>query len=259
MRHRILFFAASILAVIPALAACGDEEGGGTTAGTASPGASASPAASATQPATGARSPARATVTPTPTQTPVQTPTPAPTGTAGGDFAALIKDLDTRSVQVTYDFQNGEQKLVLVQSQRPPKRAIDILTVADGRRLLSIDDGTTVYLCEKTNSTAEGACLKQATGGAQQPLLIDLNGIARGGATSADLKEVAGRTIAGRAARCFEGTFGRQTGQFCADRELGVALFYETESKDGKLTMTATKFETNPPDSTFEPPYRSLN
>jgi hypothetical protein len=74
-------------------------------------------------------------------------------------------------------------------------------------------------------------------------------------AAAANAKPAAGRTIAGVAARCFEfSEQGQGSGVACIGPD-GQLLAVESTTPQGVFKLTATKLESKPAASDFEPPY----
>ena len=73
------------------------------------------------------------------------------------------------------------------------------------------------------------------------------------------VKSVAGQTIAGRSAKCYEATSPTGKGTICLDSKNGMLLLIDgSDTKNGKTTKTVFKAKEatdSPSDADFNPPY----
>ena len=123
-----------------------------------------------------------------------------------------------------------------------------------GGAYIIIDDGTNSFIC--TDQPAK-QCLKSSSTGAGsaadafQPSNIIDELSANGG----NFKQTGDQTIAGRSAKCYEGSDDSGKGTACIDKKTNLLLLVDSTQTDGsKMTLKATSIGT-PSDSDFKPPY----
>ncbi len=123
--------------------------------------------------------------------------------------------------------------------------------------LVIIDDGTNSFLC----TAQQKQCLKSksGTGGAAGAFLTAftpdkiIQEITSSGGT---IKQVGDQTIAGRSAKCYQGSGASGQGTICIDKKDNVMLSAEGTNSDGSKTkLVATQIGGSPSDSDFTPPY----
>jgi hypothetical protein len=135
---------------------------------------------------------------------------------------------------------------------KSPKFASIISLVAPGAgtiKLSIINDGTATYLC--TDFGVGGNCSKDSDDIASG---ADVKKALEEATEGREVKEVGGRTIAGRSARCFEATdtATKSVTTYCIDSKDSIILALET---DGVMKMTATKVGSSVDEKLFELPY----
>lgn len=184
---------------------------------------------------------------------PAATPSPE---SANSTLEKLALEAVKSTYQAKYDIEiafSGEtQKGTAVFANKAPKFASIITLTAAGAgsiKLSVINDGTATYVCsdfglggncsKDTSDIAAGAdvkkALEEATKGRQ-------------------VKEVGGRTIAGRSARCFEATdtTTNSVTTYCIDSKDSIMLALETS---GAMKLTATEVESSVDEKLFELPF----
>jgi hypothetical protein len=185
----------------------------------------------------------------------------ATSGSGGGnqddvdEFTDLVEGNEDKTYTIVYDVTfevDGETSTgQWTLAQDPPRNAAII--EADGQKIWAIDDGTDQYSCFETGED-EGQCLKSPGGLGDE--LVDPDDLVDEAEESPNLKEIDGRTIAGRDARCFEftGDLPEDNGVVCVDEDEGYMLLVEAEG----TTMEATDVSSDAPDELFEPPFDVL-
>lgn len=239
-------------------AACGDDN------------STKSPADNAVTPGTGSTSAATSADGAKGTST---APSPA---AAGGiaDLQKASKDLKLADYRVTYETMITDAKGAAPSgTMTMAHKGTKSLIVIDGAvfdedakagTITIIDDGTSIFMC----STEQGqkTCLKsKSTGAALNPLLglattfSAENLVSRFSKDGTSVKSVAGQTIAGRSAKCYEATGPTGKGTICLDSKNGMLLLIDgSDTKDGKTTKTVFKAKEatdSPSDADFNPPY----
>ena len=129
------------------------------------------------------------------------------------------------------------------------------LTGASTGAYIIIDDGTNSFVCMDQPTKQ---CLKSASSAgagsiadAFQPTNI-LNELS---ASGGKFKQVGDQTIAGRSAKCYQGSDTSGSGTACIDKKDSVLLLVDSTQSDGsKMTLKATQVG-SASDSDFTPPY----
>jgi hypothetical protein len=190
------------------------------------------------------------------------TTTASATATAGGnleDLRALLLKADGVAFSVTYDFVSssfGGLDGVLVLSADPPARALDFegaTPIGEGRFVL-IDDGAESYLCIAQGgeeSCAEGAAAGDIALLAGLSVTEIIDDVVLDEETVA--REVEGRAVAAREARCFEVSGSVSDGVVCAGED-GVPLFLEGDFNGVNVRLEATA-RGEAEAGAFEPPF----
>jgi hypothetical protein len=240
MRVRTIFLGVAAITVLAALAvACGDDDSGGKStaaSGGADAGGTSSPAAGAT------RQP--------------QQPTAAPTTSA--KLSDLLKDSSQKTFYVVYDFATSggaSVKGTYTLAQKPPK-SLSSFSIQGQGTFTTINDGQQSYTCTKLGEAA-GFCTKSGAGGGGAGLsFFNMAAVSQAASLVPDAKEVDGRTIAGRASRCFQYTQSGQTSTLCIENQDGLMTYVETGDASGKTTITATDVKSSVDDKVFDLPYK---
>ena len=124
--------------------------------------------------------------------------------------------------------------------------------------LTIIDDGTNSFMC---TAQPQKQCLKSksGTGGAAGAFLTAFtpdNIIKEITSSGGTIKQVGDQTIAGRSAKCYQGSGASGQGTACIDKKDNVMLSAEGTNSDGSKTkLVATQVGGSPSDSDFTPPY----
>jgi hypothetical protein len=168
-------------------------------------------------------------------------------------FTGLVGNSEGSAYLVTYDVVSEDQGETTTgrwtMAQDPPRTAMII--ESEGERIWVIDDGTDQYTCFGNDD--EGQCLKSGGGLGTEAFNVDE---VVAGAEEGEVREIDGRRIAGREARCFQytGSAPDDTGVMCLDARRGYVLLIESEG----FTMTAVDVQESVPASTFEPPFEVI-
>lgn len=270
------FVAPSLLLAAVLIAACGGDDDDSSTAtavagasASASPSvtsASGSPGASPTGSSTAANSATTSAGSPAASPAASSTPASSPTSTAdaGAAFRDLTQDRDQEKIAVSYDLtivddgetQTGTWRIV----QDPPRSVVNFtFDGSNGGQFWIIDDGESSIICFDTVDEP-GQCLKTGDSSLSDslvPSVVDLDETFDAVDDAPDIREVAGRTIAGRDARCFEfdDTESSEDGTICLDSADGTLLFLKGDS----VEMLATEVSSTIPADAFEPPFGVLD
>ena len=237
-------------------AACGDDN------------STKSPADSANTPGTGSTSAA------TSADGAKGTSTASSPAAAGGiaDLQKASKDLKLADYRVTYETMITDAKGAAPSgTMTMAHKGTKSLIVIDGAfgedaksgKITIINDGTSTFMCTEQG---EKTCLKsKSTGAASNPLLGFATAFSAENLVSTfskdgtSVKSVAGQTIAGRSAKCYEATGPTGKGTICLDSKNGMLLLIDgSDTKDGKTTKTVFKAKEatdSPSDADFNPPY----
>jgi hypothetical protein len=171
------------------------------------------------------------------------------------DFRELTEGQDELTYSVTYEVlgsgTEGEDMGFWTIAQDPPKRAVILSFEGSEDRFWLIEDGENSYTCYEADG--EGVCLESgpATGDILPPG-ADIDETVDEAEESTSIREIDGRTIAGRDARCFEyDDANGDSGTMCLDEENGVLLLLEGEG----FSMTAQEVSTDVDPGVFEPPF----
>ncbi|MCA9830548.1 MAG: hypothetical protein KC495_08775 [Dehalococcoidia bacterium] len=268
------FVAPSLLLAAVLIAACGGDDDDSSTT-TASAGASVSASASASgttasgspvrsPSATSAASSSATTATGSPAASPSASASATPTADASSVFRDLTKDRATETQAVTYDLvlvddgttRTGTWRIV----QDPPKSLVAFaIDGSDGGTFWIIDDGKSSIICFDTDSEP-GQCVKTGDSSLSDslvPSVVDVDETFDGVENAPNVTEVAGRTIAGRSARCFEydDTTNADTGTICLDASDGILLALKNEG----IELTAIDVSTTVNADAFAPPFAVLD
>ncbi len=130
---------------------------------------------------------------------------------------------------------------------------------SNGGKFWVIDDADSSIICFETDDEP-GQCLKTGDSSLSEsliPSVVDVDETFDAVDEAQDVREVAGRTIAGRSARCFEydDTESSEDGTICLDSADGTLLFLKGDS----IEMTATDVSSSIPSDAFEPPFTVLD
>jgi hypothetical protein len=167
------------------------------------------------------------------------------------DFTDLAARNEDASYVITYrvsfesDGETNEGLWTFVQD--PPRSSMQM--EVEGSTIWAINDGESQYTCFETGPD-EGQCLKSSealpTGD-----ILDPGEAVEDAEDAPNVREVDGREIAGRDARCFEFEEDGSSGLMCLDEDEGFLLFLEAED----TLMEATDVSTDIPGDAFEPPF----
>ena len=238
-------------------AACGDDD------------STKSPAGSTNTPGIGSTSAATSADSAKGTST---APSPA---AAGGiaDLQKASKDLKLANYRVTYettitDAKGAAPSGTMTMAHKGTKSLIVIDGAVFGEdpksgKITIIDDGTSTFMCTEQG---EKTCLKSKSIGAASNPLLGLatafsaeNLVSRFSKDGTSVKSVAGQTIAGRSAKCYEATGPTGKGTICLDSKNGMLLLIDgSDTKNGKTTKEVFKAKEatdSPSDADFNPPY----
>ncbi len=169
-----------------------------------------------------------------------------PAGGLGGK--ELVKQRKEATFAATYAVKSSGSDATWTIAQKPPKSYIAIKQ-ADGSAFIIIDDGVNAYSCIPQGK--EGACFKSASGGADTPGTNN-DALYDSFEDDAKYKEIGGKKIAGRDARCFQASGGAADGVYCLDKKDGFMLSIDTAT----LKIVATEVSTKIDDKLFEPPFK---
>jgi hypothetical protein len=232
----------ALLAALPiALVACGGDDDSGAKdngSATSSTGASSS-----------------ATLAATKSGSTGSTATKSSGGGSSGD-AANLKDLIEKSKSQTYQItytatdSDGESSWIVAQKSGKTYTSINQKGGENAGLTVLIDDGKSSYICQKDADNPDGGCFKTASSADDEnsPNADD-------GFDDTNVKEIAGKKIAGRDARCFQSQDADNPGTSCVDKSTGA--FLAGDSPD--LKVTATNYSTSVDDKVFTPPYKVMS
>lgn len=201
--------------------------------------------------------------------TPTSEPSDDGEGAEGDDVLSLLQRVAENAGRTTYrvvyeieggDPDSGEIRGTLTMAADPPKQLFSLsgLFAGEESTLTIIDDGESSYLC----FDAEGnqSCLRSGSGGSETvplPTFLEVDELigtlARDGDTTA--REVQGREIAGRDARCFEIASSEGDGLVCIAKDDAVLLLIEGTFEGAVFNMRAVEIADAPTAADFEPPY----
>lgn len=182
---------------------------------------------------------------------------PATGGSAKDDLGKLAANALKSTYQATYDlelaFQGADQKGTAVFANKAPNFAAIMSFKLQGVGAIKvsvINDGKNGYVC--TDFGAGGSCSKEDADSTFSG--VDLTQQLEDAAESQDVKEIDGRTILGRKARCFEASVPDAPGKttYCIDAKDAVVLALDAGDS---LKMTATEVKTSVDEKLFELPY----
>ena len=255
-RSRLALIFIALTVFVPLVVACGDDDSSKSTPDNATKAASPSAATSEQTAAGGSKSTATATA--------------AASGLA--DLQKASKDLAAIDFKVTYETSiAGTADKATTGSMMMAHKGTKSVFVLDGAfggpstgKTTIIDDGTSTFIC-----TEEGqkTCLKtKSTGGSAANPLLGLatafradNLVKAFSKEGFEVKSVAGQTIAGRSAKCYEAKGPTGSGTVCLDSKNGMLLLIDgSDIKNGKTTKTVFKAKEatdSPSDADFNPPY----
>jgi hypothetical protein len=171
-------------------------------------------------------------------------------------FDRIAAESIQKTYQAKYDVEISSsginQKGTAVFANKSPKFAstIKLNTAGVEFAITIINDGKDTYFCNDIG--AGGSCSKDSSLG--QAAGVDVKKAVEEARKGNDVKELEKRTIAGRAARCFE-TKDPNTGSvssFCLDEKDSITLFFNI---GGVTKMTATEVTSNVDDKLFELPF----
>lgn len=277
MQHRGHLIASALILGAGLLAACGGSESqdksatvatgtppAATASGTGAAG-SATRSTETTATATGSPSAAATGSASAPAGTPTATATASqPPADAAKAFMELAKDRTGETVSIRYAFtavEGGERRTGAWKiAQDPPKSLVYIAYDASaGGEFWVIDDGKSAVVCFAT-AAERGQCIKtgdSSTADSLVPPVADVDESFDSAEKATNIREVGGRTIAGRPARCFEydaeGT--EDDGTICLDSGDGTMLYLSRAD----VELTATEVTRTVPAGTFEPPFAVLD
>jgi hypothetical protein len=122
----------------------------------------------------------------------------------------------------------------------------------------TINDGQQTYSCTKLGAQPAGICQKSGGAGAAAGVsFFNLAAMAQTASVAPDSKEIDGRKVAGRDARCFQyAPAGGPASIMCVDKQSGLMVYLETNESSGKMTITATEIKASVDDKVFELPYK---
>jgi len=245
MRMKTIFLAAfALLAFVALAAACGDDDSTKTTpaagGATSGAGSASSPGAEGTK------------------QSGAQSPTAAAANS--GKLSDLLKDSSKLTFYVVYSFESAGTNAIkgtYTLAQKPPK-SLSSFDMAGQGTFATINDGQQTYSCTKLGAQPTGVCQKSAASGAGAGLgFFNLAAMAQTASSVPDSKEIAGRKVAGRDARCFQySPPGGSASIACIDKDSGLMVYIETNDSSGKMTITATDIKGSVDDKVFELPYK---
>ncbi|MGD9932467.1 MAG: hypothetical protein AB7T37_02015, partial [Dehalococcoidia bacterium] len=214
------FVAPSLLLAALLIAACGgddDDSSTATPAAGASASASGTSAAGTTASGSPAASPAGSSTASSSATAPTGSPAPSPsaspasTADASAAFRDLTQDRSEEKIAVSYNLtlvDDGETRTGTWRIVQDPPRSLVFFTFdgSNGGKFWVIDDGESSIICFDTDDEP-GQCLKTGDSSLSDsliPSVVDVDETFDAVDDAPDVREVAGRTIAGRAARCFE-------------------------------------------------------
>ncbi len=237
---RMIFLGAVAVVAFAALtAACGDDDENSKTPTTGS-GTTGSPATDATR------------------QSQPQSPTAGSTST--GKLSDLLKDSSKLTFYVVYSFEQAGTNSIkgtYTLAQKPPK-SLSSFDLAGQGIFTTISDGQQSYSCTKLGAQPTGICQKAGSGGPGAGItFFNLAAIAQAASVVPDSKEIDGRKVAGRDARCFQySPSGGSPSTVCVDKESGLMVYIESNDSSGKMTIAATEIKGSVDDKVFELPYK---
>lgn len=253
--HRVqtaLLAMGALLALSAFAAACGDDDNKGDT-GSENTATTRSATGAAT--GTGSRgTPSTADATSTASGTagspgaspsaangsPAASPSPGDAGT----LKDAVKDVSSLTFHVVYDVTSKasdgkESSLRYTSSNKPPKSAVRIEDVAAAETYVSVRDGEFSFFCiESEKACFKSKLTKDDLAEGVLPTFDPETIVDDAESEGATAKEVAGRTIAGRDARCWDITDPTGSGTLCLDKATGVTLLVE-----GNFSGEDSKFE----------------
>ncbi len=219
------------------------------------PGTTEEPKATSTAKASGTTAPKTAATTGAPSSAGATTPAAATKAAPNSsELAAALESYKKAEFKITYEMSGAGfpagATMVISQSGAKSRTEFSI----SGQTMTMIAGPDKSYMCIAEQRTCLDAAAAGAFGGAfANPVATGLQSFSNAAPTG--LKQAAGRTIAGVAARCFEGTDVTQgTGTVCVGPE-GQLLSIDGTGQQGSFKLTATKVEGKPAASDFEAPY----
>lgn len=276
MQHCRRFLVPPLLLGALLIASCGGDDDSPSTASAssgataspsvASPSASASPVHSATGTATASSSATTPAVSPaadpsaSPSASPTTPATASSTADAGSAFRDLTEDRGAEDVAVSYNLKtarDGETRTGTWRTVQDPPKSLVFFAFdgSNGGKFWIIDDGESSTICFETDDEP-GQCLKTGDSSLADslvPSVVDVDETFEKADDAPDLREVAGQTIAGRSARCFEfdDPESSEVGTICLDSGDGTLLLLKGDS----VEMIATEVSSSIPNDAFEPPF----
>lgn len=180
------------------------------------------------------------------------TTAPAGGGSAAGagELASALASFQKAEYKATYELSGiaaAGGPTSITMSKLGDKTRFEI--TAQGQSMTMIQAPPKSYMCQ---AEARSCFEVPAAGGpVSNPAQSAIQSIGSG----ANAKAVAGRTIAGIAAKCYEfSEQGQGSGTTCVGPD-GQLLAVESTTPQGVFKMTATKIEPKPSAADFEPPY----
>ena len=186
------------------------------------------------------------------TTAPKAAATTAPAGSgpapSGSELASALASFQKAEYKATYELSGiPGGPTTITMSKLGDKTRFEITVSGDSITMIQAPPKS--YMCQiEARSCFE---VPSSGGPVANPAQSAIQSIGSG----ANAKAVAGRTIAGIAAKCYEFTEqGQGTGTACVGPD-GQLLAVESTTPQGVFKMTATKIEAKPSAADFEPPY----
>lgn len=170
----------------------------------------------------------------------------------------LLKDSASKTFYVVYSFEttgSGAVKGTMTIAQKPPK-SLNSFDIQGQGAFATINDGQQTYTCNRLGAQPSGVCQKTGAGPGAGLTFFNLAAFAAVASQVPDVKEIAGRTIAGHDARCFDYTASGSPSTVCVDKKDGMLLYVQTDTGGNKMTIGATEVKASVDDKVFDLPYK---